>query len=54
MPLKILWAVLDIVAIVILASGLYLWLGRRRAPLDARVREVAAGGMAQPEPQSGR
>lgn len=29
MPLKILWALLDIVTIVILASGLYLWLAKR-------------------------
>lgn len=31
MPLKIIWALLDIVSIVVLGSGLYLWLGRRRA-----------------------
>jgi uncharacterized iron-regulated membrane protein len=31
MPLKIIWAVLDILTVVILASGLYLWLKRRRA-----------------------
>lgn len=30
LPLKILWALLDIATIVILISGLYLWLGRRR------------------------
>ncbi len=29
LPMKILWALLDIAAIVILASGLYLWLARR-------------------------
>ena len=32
MPLKAIWAVLDLVAIVVVGSGLYLWLGRRRAP----------------------
>lgn len=32
LPLKILWALLDIVTIVVLGSGLYLWLSRRRAP----------------------
>jgi len=32
LPLKILWALLDIAAIVVLGSGLYLWLSRRRAP----------------------
>ena len=30
LPLKILWAVLDLITIVILASGLYLWLGKRK------------------------
>ncbi|MFV1920448.1 PepSY domain-containing protein [Sphingomonas sp. MJ1 (PH-R8)] len=44
LPLKILWAVLDLFTIVILGSGLYLWLGKRRAPLPARVREVESGG----------
>ncbi|MDO8411103.1 MAG: PepSY domain-containing protein [Phenylobacterium sp.] len=32
LPLKILWALLDIATIIVLASGLYLWLSRRRAP----------------------
>ncbi|SEM74171.1 Uncharacterized iron-regulated membrane protein [Sphingomonas gellani] len=30
MPMKILWALLDLVAILILGSGLYLWLSRKR------------------------
>lgn len=30
MPMKILWALLDIVTIVVLGSGLYLWLKRRQ------------------------
>ena len=30
LPLKIVWALLDLVTIVVLASGLYLWLARRR------------------------
>ncbi|MGH8663311.1 MAG: PepSY-associated TM helix domain-containing protein [Burkholderiales bacterium] len=30
MPMKILWALLDIITIVVLASGLYLWLKKRR------------------------
>ena len=29
LPLKIIWALLDLVTIVVLGSGLYLWLGRR-------------------------
>ena len=35
MALKIVWAVLDIVSIVVLASGIYLWLARR--PFRRRV-----------------
>lgn len=31
LPLKILWALLDLVTIVVLGSGLYLWLARRRS-----------------------
>ena len=30
LPLKILWAILDVATIVILGSGLYLWIARRR------------------------
>ncbi|MFN3389277.1 MAG: PepSY-associated TM helix domain-containing protein [Allosphingosinicella sp.] len=48
LPLKILWALLDLFTIVVLGSGLYLWLGRRRAPLEARVREVETGGVIAP------
>jgi uncharacterized iron-regulated membrane protein len=44
LPLKILWALLDAVTIVVLASGLYLWLGRRRMSLEARLAELARGG----------
>ena len=29
MPLKVIWAALDVVTIVILVTGLYLWLFRR-------------------------
>jgi uncharacterized iron-regulated membrane protein len=54
MPLKILWAMLDVVAIVILGSGLYLWLGRRRTSLETRVQEVTAGGLAPAEMRPGK
>ncbi|GIZ51844.1 PepSY-associated TM helix domain-containing protein [Noviherbaspirillum aridicola] len=33
-PLQILWAVLDVATIVVLGSGLYLWLRRRRTAED--------------------
>ena len=49
LPLKILWAVLDIITIIVLGSGLFLWLDKRRAPLDARLRELQSGGLAAPE-----
>jgi uncharacterized iron-regulated membrane protein len=35
MPLKIIWALLDIATIVVLASGLYLWFARRRTGAQA-------------------
>jgi uncharacterized iron-regulated membrane protein len=44
LPLKLLWAALTCFTLVVLGSGLYLWLGRRRVPLAARVREVISGG----------
>ena len=34
LPLKILWAVLDIIAIYVLGSGLYLWIKRRNVPFE--------------------
>lgn len=30
LPLKVIWALFDLVTIVVLASGIYLWIGRRR------------------------
>lgn len=44
LPLKLLWAALTLFTIVVLGSGLYLWLGRRHAPLAARLQEVTSGG----------
>jgi len=49
LPLKLLWAVLTVFTIVVLGSGLYLWLGKRRSPLDMRVREVESGGVVAAE-----
>lgn len=31
MPLKIIWALLDVITIIVLGSGLYLWVARRRS-----------------------
>jgi uncharacterized iron-regulated membrane protein len=45
MPMKILWAALDLLSIVVLASGLYLWLARRRAqPLAIEAGVAVAEG----------
>lgn len=48
LPLKIIWALLDIATIVLLVTGLYLWLGRRRVPLEKRVAELQVGGALEP------
>jgi uncharacterized iron-regulated membrane protein len=36
MPLRIIWALLDLATIVVLITGLYLWWVRRRARVPAR------------------
>ena len=40
LPLKIMWAVLDLLTIVVLGSGLYLWFARRKT-VAARVAQLA-------------
>jgi uncharacterized iron-regulated membrane protein len=40
LPLKIIWALLDLVTIVVLCSGLYLWLSKRKSPIEARHAEL--------------
>ncbi|MDP3490587.1 MAG: PepSY-associated TM helix domain-containing protein [Phenylobacterium sp.] len=51
LPLKVLWALLDIAAVVILVSGIYLWLSRRRAPASdpvvAQLRDKPAMSPAE-------
>jgi uncharacterized iron-regulated membrane protein len=51
MPLKILWALLDLITIVVLASGLYLWIARRKAN-NARVAELIRRHQLTPAQQS--
>lgn len=41
MPMKVLWAVLDVLTIIVLGSGLYLWWVRRRTPATQRERAEA-------------
>ncbi|MBB1624830.1 PepSY domain-containing protein [Achromobacter sp. UMC71] len=50
LPLKIIWAVLDLITIVVLVSGLYLWLARRRAT-EARIAELVRKHQAAAAPQ---
>jgi uncharacterized iron-regulated membrane protein len=48
LPLKILWALFDLLLITVLISGLYLWLSRRKTPiereLDQRVEHDSLQG----------
>lgn len=43
MPLKLLWALLDLLTIAVLVSGLYLWL--KRGNVEARVSEIERAGL---------
>jgi uncharacterized iron-regulated membrane protein len=47
MPLKILWALLDLVTIVVLCSGLYLWATRRQRVTAAAERRLGRGLVAR-------
>ncbi|MDH0747374.1 PepSY domain-containing protein [Pseudomonas sp. GD03842] len=40
MPMKILWGLLDVLTIIVLGSGLYLWWVRRRAAAGANVPQA--------------
>jgi uncharacterized iron-regulated membrane protein len=40
LPLKILWAILDALTIIVLGGGLYLWAARRRTPIASRLAEA--------------
>lgn len=35
-PMQILWALLDVLTIIVLGSGLYLWLAKQRKPREAK------------------
>lgn len=37
LPLKIIWAVLDLITVIILVSGLYLWIAKRRSAKPATI-----------------
>lgn len=46
MPLKIIWALLDVMTIIVLGSGLYLWLSRGRSAIEQRIAAAAGGALA--------
>ena len=39
LPLKIIWAILDVIAIIVLVSGVYLWWKRRKVPVEIDLRD---------------
>jgi uncharacterized iron-regulated membrane protein len=53
MPLKIIWALLDLVTIVVLGSGLYLWWTRRASVVPAAENELVTSNTAS-APLSGQ
>ncbi|MES2414890.1 MAG: PepSY domain-containing protein [Pseudomonadota bacterium] len=57
MPMQIIWAILDIITIIVLGSGLYLW-WVRRSPAGERegktAQEVPASGIGEPEATAAR
>ncbi len=42
MPLKIIWALFDVALIVVLVSGTYLWLSRRRVPVERELDRLVS------------
>ncbi|MGN6117342.1 MAG: PepSY domain-containing protein, partial [Nitrobacter sp.] len=47
MPLKIIWALLDVLTIIVLGTGVYLWL-RRRKPGESAARDLVAAARTTP------
>ena len=52
MPLKVIWILLDLVTIVVLVSGLYLWLSRRGSPIAEAEQELMASHVAPLRPEA--
>lgn len=54
MPLKVIWALLDVLTIIVLGSGLYLWFARGNPSLEARIADAEAteAAAAQRTPQA--
>jgi len=47
LPLKVIWALLDMLSIAVLGSGLYLWLKKRNVSLEARPGALLNGSEKQ-------
>lgn len=52
LPLKIIWAVFDLVTIVVLISGLYLWFARQKASRAQLARLLASASSPAASPQA--
>lgn len=50
LPLKILWAILDVLAIIVLCSGVYLWLKKRNVSFEGWLRQVQADARPATQP----
>lgn len=49
LPLKLIWAALDVATIWILWTGILLWLRRRPGAVDRRIAEINSGGFSEAE-----
>jgi len=47
LPLKIIWALLNIVTIIVLITGLYLWLKRRNKAIEKHLSELEANALVE-------
>jgi uncharacterized iron-regulated membrane protein len=53
-PLKIIWALFDLSLVLVLISGLYLWLSRRKTPVEKELdRLVSLEELPQAVPETG-
>jgi uncharacterized iron-regulated membrane protein len=55
LPLKVIWALFDIATILVLASGVYLWMSRKRTPIEDeldRLVRLANGSTGAPAPEA--
>jgi uncharacterized iron-regulated membrane protein len=53
LPMKILWALLDLITIIVLASGLYLWLKRYNSSFEAAFLQETGGEILNRAEQPG-